>query len=223
MKALILAAGRGERMRPLTDHTPKPLLQAGGRALIEHHLVNLARAGISGVVINIAHLGAQIRAALGNGSRYGVALQYSDEGETALETGGGIFHALPLLGGAPFLVINGDIWTDYPFAKLAAPLQPDRLAHLILVDNPAHHPDGDFSLHDGSLGDTGPDKLTFSGIGVYDPALFANCRAGKFPLAPLLREAMQRGRVSGEHYCGGWADVGTPARLADLDAFLSDR
>lgn len=215
---MILAAGRGERMRPLTDHTPKPLLQAGGRALIEHHLTALAAAGIRDIVINHAHLGQQIEAALGAGDRYGVRLRYSREGEQALETGGGIFRALPLLGAEPFLVVNGDIWTDFPYASL--PPAPAGLAHLVLVDNPAHHPQGDFHLGDGQVRDDAEPRLTFSGIGVYRPALFDGCADGVFPLAPLLKRAMQAGLVSGEHYRGRWWDIGTPQRLAELDQQL---
>lgn len=214
MRAMILAAGRGERMRPLTDHTPKPLLRAGRHMLIEYHLLALVQAGIRDIVINHAHLGAQVEQALGDGSRYGVQIRYSPEGE-ALETGGGIFRALPLLGAEPFVVINGDIWTDYPYAGL--PAAPSGLAHLVLVDNPPQHPHGDFVLaEDGRVCEGEVQRLTFSGIGVYRPELFAGCHPGCFPLAPLLRAAMARGQVSGEHYGGGWIDVGTPERLADL-------
>ncbi len=219
MKAMILAAGRGERMRPLTDRTPKPLLTVGGKPLIQYHLEALARAGVRDIVINHAHLGAQIEQALGDGSRFGVLIHYSPEPEGALETGGGIFQALPLLGPAPFLVVNGDIWTDYPFERL--PERPQGLAHLVLVGNPPHHPQGDFALHDGQVLEDGGHRLTFSGIGVYVPALFAGCEPGRFPLAPLLRRAMAGGQVGGEHYRGRWVDVGTPGRLAELDAMLS--
>jgi MurNAc alpha-1-phosphate uridylyltransferase len=217
MRALILAAGRGERMRPLTDTTPKPLLEAGSRRLIEYHIEALAAAGITDLVINHAHLGEQIEGALGQGERYGVRIRYSAEG-TALETGGGIHRALPLLGPDPFLVVNGDIWTDYPFSRL--PAVPQGLAHLVLVDNPPHHRDGDFALSGGKVVPTGGPRLTFAGIGLYRPELFAHCRPGRFPLAPLLREAMAEGRVSGEHYRGRWTDIGTPERLAALDAEL---
>lgn len=218
MKAMILAAGRGERMRPLTDHTPKPLLRAGAHTLIEYHILGLVQAGIRQLIINHAHLGGQIETALGDGSRYGVEIRYSAEGE-ALETGGGIFRALPLLGDAPFVVVNGDVWTDYSFARLSAPAA---LAHLVLVDNPPHHPAGDFVLlPDGRVSDADGPRLTFSGIGVYRPELFAACRPGKFPLAPLLRAAMAAGQVSGEHYRGGWVDVGTPERLTALDRRLA--
>jgi len=218
MKAMILAAGRGERMRPLTDTVPKPLLAAGGHRLIEYHLHALARAGITDIVINHAHLGAQIAACLGDGARYGVHITYSPEGERGLETGGGILRALPLLGAEPFLVVNADIWTDYPFARL--PQAPDAQAHLVLVSNPAHHPAGDFTLADGRIGNDAAARHTFSGIGVYRPELFASCRPGAFPLAPLLRAAATRGAVSGELYAGAWMDIGTPARLHELDQRL---
>lgn len=217
MKAMILAAGRGERMRPLTDTTPKPLLMAGGRRLIEYHLLNLAGAGIEEVVINHAHLGGQIEEQLGDGSRYGVTIHYSAE-EQALETGGGIFQALPLLGHEPFLVVNGDVWCDYPLERLVA--TPCALAHLVLIDNPPHHPAGDFHLREGRVEAEGEPRLTFSGIGLYHPELFRGCTPGPFPLAPLLREAMAAGRVSGEHYRGQWFDIGTPQRLAQLDELL---
>jgi MurNAc alpha-1-phosphate uridylyltransferase len=211
MKAMILAAGRGERMRPLTDTTPKPLLRIGGQTMIERHVHALARTGITDLVINYAHLGEQIEAALGNGNAYGVTIRYSPEAGGALETGGGIFNALSLLGSEPFLVVNSDIWTDFAFEQL--PEQPDGLAHLVMVDNPGHHPQGDFSLSAGLLSQKGPAMLTFSGIGVYRPELFSGCAAGAFPLAPLLRRAMDAGQVSGEHYSGSWFDIGTPERL----------
>lgn len=220
MKAMILAAGRGERMRPLTDHTPKPLLPAGGKRLIEYHLEALAAAGFREVVINLAHLGEQIRDHLGDGSRYGLAIAYSQEPEGALETGGGIFNALPLLGDDPFLVVNGDVWSDYPFEKLN---EPKGLAHLALIDNPAHNPDGDFALAEGRVESEGAGKLTFSGIGLYRPALFAGCEPGAFPLAPLLRTAMAKGEVSGEHFTGRWLDIGTPERLEALNQELMAR
>jgi len=220
MKAMILAAGRGERMRPLTDHTPKPLLVAGGMALIEYHIRALVSAGFDEIVINHAHLGMQVETALGDGHRYNARLLYSPEG-TALETGGGIFRALPLLGDEPFVVVNGDIWTDYPFAALRRPLSG--LAHLVLVDNPPHHPRGDFHLEGGRVSSEGEPKLTFSGIGLYHRALFDGCTDGAFPLAPLLRMAMSAGKVTGEHYRGHWIDVGTPQRLSELDAWLASR
>jgi MurNAc alpha-1-phosphate uridylyltransferase len=215
MKAMLLAAGRGERMRPLTDHIPKPLLRIGGQTLIERHLQALAQAGIQEVVINHAHLGGQLVAAIGDGSAYGVTVAYSSEPPGALETGGGICHALPLLGTDPFLVVNADIWTDFPFATL--PARPDGLAHLVLVDNPAHHPGGDFSLQDQRVAALGPVRLTFGGIGVYRRELFAGCRAEPFPLAPLLRRAMDAGKVGGEYYSGTWFDIGTPQRLEEVN------
>ncbi len=220
MNALILAAGRGERMRPLTDHTPKPLLRAGGRALIEYHLSALVAAGFADIVINHAHLGAQIEQVLEDGRRYGAHIRYSAEDE-ALETGGGIFNALPLLGDAPFLVVNGDIWTDYPFSRL--PASPAGLAHIVLVDNPPHHSGGDFALDGERVCEQGKPMRTFSGIGIYRPQLFAGCKPGKFPLAPLLRRAMAQGAVSGEYYAGRWFDVGTPQRLQQLDECLQRR
>jgi len=211
MKAMILAAGRGERMRPLTDATPKPLLRIGGQTLIEHHIHALSQGGITELVINHAHLGEQIVKALGDGDAYGVSIQYSPEPDAALETGGGVYNALPLLGDAPFVVVNADIWTDYRFDGL--PQTPAGMAHLVMVDNPEHHPGGDFSLSNDQLSQQGPHMLTFSGIGVYRPALFADCTPGAFPLGPLLRAAMDREEVSGEQYTGRWFDIGTPERL----------
>ena len=218
MKAMILAAGRGERMRPLTDTTPKPLLTVGGKALIEHHIEAVARAGIHDIVINHAWLGEQIEQHLGDGSRFNVRIQYSRELGKALETGGGIFKALPLLGEEPFLVINGDIFTDIDIASL--PSHIDGLAHLILVNNPEHNLGGDFALVNGKVQSTGLTMLTFSGIGVYRPELFAGCQPGAFPLAPLLRQAMVQGQVSGSHFQGLWLDIGTPERLAQLNREL---
>lgn len=218
MKAMILAAGRGERMRPLTDTVPKPLLEAGGHCLIEYHLRALALGGITEIVVNHAHLGAQIETRLGDGARYGVRIIYSPEGETGLETGGGILRALPLLGAAPFAVVNADIWTDYPYAHL--PHAPEGAAHLVLVPNPAHHPAGDFVLADGRVGNAAVPRHTYSGIGVYRRDFFADCVPGAFPLAPLLRAAADRGTVSGELYTGSWMDIGTPERLAELDRWL---
>ena len=214
---MILAAGRGERMRPLTDHTPKPLLEAGGRPLIAYHLAALARAGVRDVVINHAHLGTQIEAALGDGASYGLRIRYSPE-EVALETGGGIFRALPLLGPGPFIVANGDVWSDIDLAHLR--LAERDLAHLVLVPNPSHHPAGDFVLAGGRVVPDGHARLTFSGIGVYRAGLFEGCAPGRFPLAPLLRRAIAAGRVSGEAHTGRWTDVGTPERLAALDRAL---
>lgn len=217
MKAMILAAGRGERMRPLTDHTPKPLLVVGGAPLIVHHVRKLAGAGFTELVINHAYLGEQIVAALGDGAAYGVHIQYSPEAP-AVETGGGIFRALPLLGPGPFVVINGDIWTNYPLQRLHA--VSVQSAHLVLVNNPEHHPQGDFSLQGQRVQDGGESCLTFSGVGVYAPSLFNGCRPGAFPLAPLLRAAMALNSVTGEHYQGHWFDIGTPQRLSALDAWL---
>jgi MurNAc alpha-1-phosphate uridylyltransferase len=221
MKAMILAAGRGERMRPLTDTAPKPLLRVGGQTLIERHIHALVKAGIRELVINHAHLGEQLLQALGDGGSYGVKISWSPEPAGALETGGGIFNALPLLGDSPFIVLNADIWTDFLFAGL--PQQPDGLAHLVLVDNPVHHPDGDFVLSADRVQQGGGARLTFSGIGVYRPELFADCSPGAFPLAPLLRRAMGDGRVSGEHYRGGWFDIGTPQRLQEVNDVVINR
>lgn len=215
---MILAAGRGERMRPLSDTIPKPLLEAGGKPLIVHLIERLVRAGMPDLVINHSHLGEQIEKYLADGSRYGAHISYSHEAGGGLETGGGIFKALSLIDTDPFVVINGDIWTDYPFERL--PTRLTGLAHLVLVDNPPQHPQGDFSLHAGRVVAEGTSRLTFSGIGVYARDLFADCRPGKFPLAPLLRAAMARGQVSGEHYTGRWRDVGTPQRLEELDQEL---
>lgn len=217
MKAMILAAGRGERMRPLTDHTPKPLLEAGGKALIEHQIERLVAAGFDDLVINHAHLGEQIEALVGDGARWGIRVRYSRE-ERALETGGGIFRALHLVGPGPFLVVNGDIWTDLDFARLRTLAPP--LAHLVLVANPPHHPRGDFVLRDGQVVDEDGPRLTFSGIGLYRPELFADCQPGAFQLAPLLRQAMASGQVSGERLPGRWFDIGTPERLQALDRML---
>ncbi len=217
MKAMILAAGRGERMRPLTDSLPKPLLIVAGKPLVAHHIERLAAAGIRQLVINHAHLGEMIEAQLGDGGAWGVEIQYSAE-ETALETGGGIFRALPLLGEAPFLVVNGDVWCDVDFSRLQLP--PGMLAHLLLVPNPAHHPGGDFVLQGERVIDTEGERLTFGGIGVYHPQLFTACQPGAFPLAPLLRAAMVEGKVSGVRHQGYWVDVGTPERLRSLDKRL---
>ncbi|MDD5179658.1 MAG: nucleotidyltransferase family protein, partial [Gallionellaceae bacterium] len=250
--AMLLAAGRGERMRPLTDHTPKPLLMAGGKPLLVWHIERLARAGILDLVINHAHLGKQIESMLGDGSQFGVRIRYSPEHPSALETAGGIANALPLLCapdnftrdlsrselrtfsalppgeglgvGEPFAVINSDIYCDYDFARLplhaAALKQRGDMAHLVLVNNPPQHSSGDFGLQNGRVVDGMP-KFTFSGIGVYQPALFAPiARGSSAPLAPLLRAQIAQGRVSGEHYTGHWVDVGTPQRLEELDKLL---
>ncbi|MGJ3441466.1 N-acetylmuramate alpha-1-phosphate uridylyltransferase MurU [Pseudomonas sp. Je.1.5.c] len=222
MKAMILAAGKGERMRPLTLHTPKPLVPVAGEPLIEYHLRALAAAGVSEVVINHAWLGQQIEDHLGDGSRFGLTIRYSAEGEP-LETGGGIFKALPMLGEAPFLLVNGDVWSDYDFRQLNKPLEG--LAHLVLVDNPGHHGRGDFRLQGAQVvdGDDAPGTLTFSGISVLDPALFAGCQPGAFKLAPLLRQAMAQGKVTGERHGGLWVDVGTLERLAEVERLIGER
>ena len=218
---MILAAGRGERMRPLTDLRPKPLLEAGGRMLIEWHLAALARAGFREVVINHAWLGEQIPAALGDGSRYGLIIRYSAEGE-ALESGGGILRALPQLGPEPFLVVNGDIWTDFDFSHPPR-LDEQALASLILVPNPPQHPRGDFALErrldhvDVVATPEVMPRHTYSGIGVYRPEFFEGCSDGRFPLLPLLLRAAEARRLRGELYQGAWSDVGTPARLRELD------
>lgn len=205
-------------MRPLSDTVPKPLLEAGGKPLIVHLIERMVHEGLRDFVINHSHLGEKISAYLGNGARYGASIAYSHEEDGGLETGGGIFKALSLIDSDPFMVVNGDIWTDFPFGRL--PPRLAGLAHLVLVGNPPQHPAGDFSLHQGRISEAGQPRLTFSGIGVYTRALFADCRPGKFPLAPLLRAAMAQGQVSGEHYTGRWQDVGTPERLAALDREL---
>ncbi len=217
MKAMILAAGRGKRLRPLTDHIPKPLVQAAGKSLIEYQIEALAQAGISEIIINHAYLGEQIERQLSNGSRWGVVIHYSPESE-ALETGGGIFKALPLLGDAPFLVINGDIWTNFDYGSLQ--LAEDDLAHLVLIENPTHNPKGDFVLQGGRIVEAEAARYTFSGIGLYRSALFAGCLAEAFPLAPLLRRAIAADVVSGEYFTGDWVDVGTPQRLEQLSDML---
>ncbi|MDR5900882.1 N-acetylmuramate alpha-1-phosphate uridylyltransferase MurU [Halomonas icarae] len=220
MKAMILAAGLGTRMRPLTDHCPKPLLRVGNKPLIVHHLERLRAAGIHEVVINVSYRAEQIIEALGDGSTYGVSIAWSRE-ETPLETGGGIQRALPLLGTQPFLLVNGDIWCDLDPTTLPA-LGDDELARLVLVDNPEHHPNGDFHLDaDGRVHSQGEPRLTFSGISLLDPALVANEPPGAFALAPLLRRAMAAGRVAGHHHRGQWVDVGTPERLTKLDKELA--
>lgn len=225
---MILAAGRGERMRPLTDHTPKPLLQAGGKPLIVWHIERLVSTGITDLVINHAHLGTQIEQALGDGSLYGASICYSNEG-IALETAGGIAFAMPLLGTAPFVVVNGDIFCDYDLARLpelaGQMLRNHDMAHLVMVDNPSHHPKGDFTLQAGriitTITGTRSPHLTFSGIGLYQPSLFANIPRGSVaPLAPLLREQIALGKVSGEHHSGRWSDIGTTQRLHELDTQL---
>lgn len=219
MKAMILAAGQGVRMRPLTDSMPKPLLPINGKALIVYLIEALSEQGIRDIVINYSDQSEQLMTQLGDGRDFDVGITYSYEGQQGLETAGGIFHALPLLGDGPFMVINGDIWTDYAFSKL--PTQIKGHAHLVLVNNPSHHPQGDFYLEQNQLVDQGETKLTFSGIGVYSAQLFAHCQPGKQPLAPLLREAIKAGRVSGEHFAGQWQDVGTPQSLEQLNQQFS--
>ena len=217
---MLLAAGRGERMRPLTDATPKALLPVGGTPLIVRLVGQLASEGYTDLVVNHAHLGALIEAALGDGSRFGARIHYSPERE-ALETAGGIANALALLGPGPFLVVNADLHADYPFARLRGGLNADAEAHLVLVDNPPHHPHGDFALVGNRVANEGPTLLTFSGIGVYRPRLFGGIEPGtRAALAPILRAAAGRGRVTGERYAGRWVDVGTPERLARLDTEL---
>lgn len=217
MRAMILAAGKGERMRPLTLNTPKPLIPVAGVPLIEYHLRALARAGINEVVINHAWLGDKIEAHLGDGERFSVRITYSRESQP-LETGGGIFRALPYLGDEPFLVVNGDVFTDYDFAKL--PREMDGMAHLVLIDNPEHHLEGDFSLQQGRVTVPDSNTLTYSGIALLHPRLFADCFASAFKLAPLLRQAIRQDSVSGEHFSGRWIDVGTLERLAAAEAML---
>ena len=228
IRAMILAAGRGERMRPLTDHTPKPLLSVGGKPLIVWHIERLRASGFRELVINHAHLGHRLEEALGDGTAFGVRIAWSPEA-SALETAGGIRHALPLLGDAPFVVVNGDVFCDADFAALRSAAERLRadgpLAHLLLVDNPEHHPEGDFHLDsDGLVHADGQPRLTFSGLGAYHPALFTDL-ADNTPakLAPLLRAAMNAGKVGGRHHAGRWIDVGTPRRLADLDCELQHK
>lgn len=229
--ALIFAAGLGERMRPLTDHTPKPLLCVGGKPLIVWHLEKLVAAGVHYVVINTSHLAEQFPAALGDGARWGLRIRYAYEGPTPLETGGGMLNALPLLGSEPFLVVSGDVWCDVDFSIL--PAAPRGLAHLLMTDNPAHHPAGDFRLDaQGRLHDDGDPRLTYSGIGVFRRELLdgwpkavgdapgADAKPPRFKLRPLLETAMAQGKVDGSHHRGGWTDVGTPQRLAELETEL---
>jgi N-acetyl-alpha-D-muramate 1-phosphate uridylyltransferase len=236
MRAIVLAAGRGERLRPLTDTLPKPLVPVGGQPLITYHLRALAKAGVREVVINLSWLGARIREALGDGTRFGLRISYSDEAPAALETGGGIFNALPLLGPEPFLVVNGDVWTDIDVGALT--IREDADAALVLVPTPAYRARGDFGLEGdevvqlrtaaatatagGSSGaGSGTDKgFTYSGLGVFRPALFAGCSAGKFPLLPLLNRAIAAKRLQGTLHTGDWCDVGTTERLAELNERL---
>ncbi len=219
MKAMVLAAGRGERMRPITDTVPKPLVRVGGRPLIAWHLAALARAGVREVVINLSWLGEQLRAALGAGADFGVRLIYSEEGPVPLETGGGIFRALPLLGPEPFLVLSGDIWTDLDFGRLR--LEPEAHAHLVLIPNPPHHPGGDFGLEGDVVVPGDSERLTYANVGIYRPEFFAGCAPGRFPLLQPLNRAIAARLVRGQVHRGAWSDVGTPERLAQLEARLS--
>ncbi len=218
MRAMILAAGRGERLRPLTDSLPKPLVEVGGKPLIEHHLQALAEAGFREIVINQNHLGKMLRSALGDGERWDINIHWSNEQPEALETGGGILQALPLLGSSPFLVVNGDIWTDYPYARLRA-IKCD-WAHLVMIPNPPQNHGGDFVLLNARIRSVGGDKLTFSGIAVYHPRLFDDCTPGKFSVVPLLRSAIENHLVTGEIYKGGWEDIGTLERLEAARIFM---
>jgi MurNAc alpha-1-phosphate uridylyltransferase len=221
---MILAAGRGERFRPLTDTVPKPLIEVAGQPLIERHLRALAAAGVQDVVVNLGWLGARIRERLGDGQRFGLDILFSDEGWPALDTGGGVFRALPLLGEEPFLLINADVWTDYPLARLVARARTwpsDHLAHLVLVPNPAHNPGGDFGIEAERIRNT-PCRFTFSGLSVQSAALFAGCADGPFQIVPLWRRAADENRVSGEIHHGRWSDVGTPQRLQELTRQLEN-
>ena len=219
MKAMILAAGRGERLRPLTDATPKPLIKVAGKSLIEYHVHNLSKAGFKEIIINTAWLAEKIHQQLGNGDNYGVSIKYSDEGE-ALETAGGIINALPLLGKEPFLVVNGDIWCDFDFTALPK-LSETSQAHLLLVNNPAHNREGDFSLTNSLIRNNGETMYTYSGIGIYHPDFFAEQASGSVPLAPIIRKKCENNLVSGQFYEGSWTDVGTVERLQKLEKQLS--
>lgn len=219
MKAMLLAAGRGERLRPITDSLPKPLVAVGGRPLIAWHLTALARAGIREVVINTSWLAEALRAALGDGSEYGVSITWSDEGPVPLETGGGILRAVPLLQPGPFLVVNADVWTDIDFATLA--LEEGALAHLVLVPNPPHNVRGDFGLEGDLVVNRDSERFTYSGVAIFRPEFFAGCTAERFPLLPLLNRGIAAGRVRGELHRGAWSDVGTAERLAELEARLA--
>lgn len=215
MNAMILAAGRGERLRPLTDDIPKALVEIRGRSLLERHLASIRNAGVETVVINLGWLGAEIVSRVGSGARYGLQVIYSQEGDNILETGGGIHKALPLLGSKPFLVVNADVYTDMPVPRIE--LADEVLAHLVMVPTPDYRAHGDFDLREGLIRNSDAAKLTFSGVAIYRPEFFNGCEAGRFPLAPMLREAADAGQVSGEIYEGLWADVGTQARLDALN------
>jgi MurNAc alpha-1-phosphate uridylyltransferase len=221
MKAIVLAAGRGERLRPITDTIPKPLVTVAGKPLIVYHLEALARAGVRDVVVNLSWLGDKLRAVLADGSRYGVRITYTDEGPVALETGGGIFNAIQHLGPGPFLVVNGDAFTDIDFSALSAKALADTeagaLARIVLVPNPTQHPRGDFGLEGDHVVERDSERFTYSGVGVYRPELFDGCAPGRFPLAPLLKRAVAARRLLGELHTGEWHDVGTPERLSELD------
>ena len=222
MKVIILSAGRGERLRPLTDTTPKPLLQAGKHRLIEYTIQSLVKAGFTDLIINTAHLAEQFPALLGDGQKYGAKITYSPEQEGGLETAGGIINALPLLGNKPFLVVNGDIWTDYPFKDLTKTMLADnRLCHLVLVNNPKHHPKGDFALTSSLIQQEGEEKYTYSGIGIYHPELFSGFDVQRLALKPFLLQAINSGQANGELYQGQWSDIGTVGRLQELTENLS--
>jgi N-acetyl-alpha-D-muramate 1-phosphate uridylyltransferase len=218
MKAMLLAAGRGERLRPLTDSLPKPLVRVGGRPLIAWHLARLSQAGVREVVVNLSWLGEQLRAALGDGREFGVRINWSEEGPVPLETGGGILKALPLLAPGPFLVVSSDIWTDIDFASIRIP--EESRAHLVLIGNPPHHPRGDFGLEDGRVVEREVDRLTYANVGVYRAELFDGFAPGRFPLLSVLKPAITAQQVSGEIHRGAWCDVGTRERLADLEKSL---
>lgn len=217
MRAMILAAGKGERMRPLTDHTPKPLLKIANVPLIVYHLKNFAKAGITEIVINVNHLAPQIMNSLGDGKQWGVTIEYSKE-DPLLETGGGIAKALPLLGTNPFIVVSGDIFTDFPFECL--PQHPKKLAHLVLADNPPHHPRGDFALLGEAVSTNGP-LLNFAGIGVYRPEFFSNCPTGAFPLSLLFKNALNNQQMTGEYHPGIWHNIGTASQLEMINNMFS--
>jgi MurNAc alpha-1-phosphate uridylyltransferase len=222
MKAMILAAGRGERLRPHTDTTPKPLLKVGEYRLIEYIIQALVKAGITEIIINTAYLADQFPAILGNGDQYGANITYSPEHEGALETAGGIVNALPLLGDQPFLIVNGDVWTDYDYQELVEmSLSTDYLCHLVMIANPAHNPLGDFALSSGLIQKESNVKYTYSGIGIYHPALFAGLAVQRLALKPILLEAIAKSQISGELYQGAWSDIGTIERLDDLAAYLN--
>jgi len=219
MNVMLLAAGLGKRLRPITNTIPKPLVQVAGKALIEHHLENIKAAGFNNVVINVSYLGELIKNHLDDGSRFGLSIQYSEEGPEPLETAGGIINALPLLGQEPFLVVNADIWCEHSLSM--ANISSEKLAHLVLVDNPEHNRDGDFAYEFGKVYNDGQHRLTFSGIGIYRPELFKNIKDKKISLAPILRTAVDQELVSAEYYTGKWFDIGTKERLEETDEYVS--